>query len=251
MRSRRHQYWSVLIHISWSFAHTHKTQDVGLLCGPSDIVYATDAKLKADISMLLGRITGPHVQVCQCTQGLLHRRLMVRRSMQVGKTTKPATYTSLREPRTMKPTVKKTDSENALKDTTSVNEEKSITPPKAKSSGKLDWSKAKPKVKAEESEAKIKLEELEKDSQETNKPTRKPPGIKAGSSTVNDFFTKKAPANAKSDPPAPVKKEPKPEKPQANIPSESSVKVKQSLLCRLRFSDMMVARCQAQDRTVC
>ena len=38
-------------------------QDVGLLCGPSDVVYAADAKLSPAEAPILGRIVGPHVKV--------------------------------------------------------------------------------------------------------------------------------------------------------------------------------------------
>lgn len=52
-----------------------ESQDVGLLCGPSDAVYTADAELTPDQSASLGRIIGPHVQVF--THIVPHRPLLM------------------------------------------------------------------------------------------------------------------------------------------------------------------------------
>jgi hypothetical protein len=56
-----------------SLRHSNSSysQDAGLICTPSDEVHKTDSKLTQDEAVLLGRITGPHVQVLPFATSLL------------------------------------------------------------------------------------------------------------------------------------------------------------------------------------
>ena len=58
-----HPYWYVIHFLVGLSRLTILIQDVGLLCGPSDVVYAADAKLSPAEAPILGRIVGPNVKV--------------------------------------------------------------------------------------------------------------------------------------------------------------------------------------------
>ncbi|KAI0693597.1 DNA polymerase subunit Cdc27 [Cytidiella melzeri] len=175
--------------------------DVGLLCGPSDIVRAADAKLSPDESAILGRITGPHVKLGQGVKS-------------IASTTKAriqATASIVQKSDNKPIAVKKEESIHQI-------DEKPVVP-KLKATGKLDFSRAKVKTKSEEAGAKVKAEKSDKTVEKVESKYTKPGG-KADAPPSNYFFGPKL-ANRKEGEGSSTRNKVKSEQPQ---PTEPAVK---------------------------
>ncbi|PCH41236.1 hypothetical protein WOLCODRAFT_162919 [Wolfiporia cocos MD-104 SS10] len=111
--------------------------DAALICGPTEKVYAVDAKLSAEASTLLGRIVGAHVIAGKALQPVASSSRAQPAPAQMRKEVAP---------------IKSADIIEKVKEDTSTKakarEDKLGF--KSKPAGGLDWSKARPKKKEEQ-----------------------------------------------------------------------------------------------------